>query len=93
MEEPPLTKIQIKMSNIEVIEINTDTLKLNLDFEVTWNEYRLSEWINTSQSFPQRVILRPADRDLIWSPGMVLSVSAGRQSSMIVKSQWIGRLI
>ena len=68
MEEPPLTKIQIKMSNIEVIEINTDTLKLNLDFEVTWNEYRLTIWINEPQEYTERVVLSMEDREIIWSP-------------------------
>ena len=72
-DEDELFKIKIEMSNVEVIEINIGTIKVNVDLEITWNEYRLREWINPPQPYPQVSVLSKEDRDIIWSPEFVFT--------------------
>ena len=92
MYELPLTTIKIQMSNIEVIEINIGTIKVNMDLRVFWYEYRLREWINPPQSYTQFTVLSKEDREIIWSPEFVFR-SGMVSAQKIDVTQGVGRYL
>ena len=69
----PLTDIGITMRDVQVINIGTDTITIDMNFETRWFDYRLKNWNYPPKEYWTWIFLSMEFRNLIWFPDMIIN--------------------
>ena len=69
----PLTDIGIRMRDVQVINIGTDTITIDMNFEVHWFDYRLQNWNYSPKEYWTWIFLSMELRNLIWFPDIIVN--------------------
>ena len=86
----PLTDLYIRMRDVQVISIGTNTITIGMTFAVSWFDYRLKNWNYPPKDYWLSIWLNKDFKNLIWFPSIIANnlVSQKKIDKQFILFRW-----